>query len=180
MKMDDMIRYGLLALGIGCTAAVDAADRGGFLGAGIGRSDIDSSSGGFSFEDDDTGWKIFGGYKFNPNIAVEAFWVDLGEFSDTVLGVPVKLEVDGIGIAGVGILPLNERFSVIAKLGVWAWEADASAGPVSGDDDDSDIMLGLGGEFNFTEALSARAEWERYSADDDDADLLGVSVVFSF
>lgn len=41
-------------------------------------------------------------------------------------------------------------------------------------------MFGLGGSYSFTAAFFVRAEWERYKADDDDADLFGVTGIINF
>ena len=179
MKMKGSLQLCLLVLALGCLPAA-AENTGFYAGAGIGFSELDAGGGGISFDDDDTGWKLFGGYDVSPNIAVEVFWVDLGDFSDTVLGVPVKFEVDGIGAAGVGSLPVSDMFSVHAKLGIWAWDAEARAGAVSADDDGADIMFGLGGSYTPGGAFSVRLEWERYTADSDDADLFAISGVYHF
>ena len=72
--------------------------------------------------------------------------------------------------------------SVFGKLGIWSRESDlsVSAPGVSTDDDGTDVMFGLGGSFSFANAFSVRAEWERYKADDDDADLFGVTDIINF
>ena len=159
---------------------------GAYVGAGAGRSDIDASDNGVSFEDSDTGWKVFAGYAFNEYFAVEGAWVDFGDFNDNIfdpffgISLPVSLDLDGFSVSGVGSYPIGESASVFGKVGVWSWDVDAKALGISSDDSGTDVMFGVGGSYSFTDALSVRAEWERFKADSDDADLISISGVFSF
>jgi len=165
-----------------------SAYAGAYIGAGAGRSDVDADAGISSFSDTDTGWKIFGGYAFNKYFAVEGAWVDLGDFSDTVpdplFSIPTKtsLGLDGFAVSGVGSYPVNEAFTVFGKLGIWSWESDVSISALgfSEDENGTDVMFGAGASYNFTKAISVRAEWERFTADSDDADLFSISGVYSF
>ena len=183
------IRFGMLAVSIVISGTVFADAF--YAGGGVGQSEIDADAGFSSFSDTDVGWKIFGGYMFNKYFAVEGAWVDFGDFSDTVVN-PVflsparaKLELDGFAISGVASYPVNEAFSVFGKLGVWAWSSDVKIAIVPGfsvdtDDDGTDVMFGAGGSYHFTQAISVRAEWERFTSDGDDADLLSISGVYKF
>ena len=157
-----------------------------YIGGGMGRSDVDVSDGGISFDDTDTGWKIFAGYKFNEYYSVEGAWVDIGDFDDnqyvSLFGmvVPVSLEIDGFAVSGIGSYPIGDSAAVFGRLGVWSWNSDASVFGFSSSEDGTDVIFGLGGIYNFTDALGVRAEWERYKAGGDDADLISISGVFSF
>ena len=179
-------RFGMLAVSMVLSGSVVADAF--YAGAGLGRSDIDADEGGSSFDDTDISWKILGGYRFTDNIALEAAWVDLGDFSDNVYypspGITAKTSIDinGLAVSGVGSLPVGESAAVFGKLGIWSWDSDSSvpALGVSPDDDGTDVMFGIGGSYSFTNAFSVRAEWERYKADDDDADLFGVTGIIDF
>jgi OOP family OmpA-OmpF porin len=125
--------------------------------------------------------KIFGGYKFTPNFAVEGAWIDLGEISASGGGATITGEVDGLQLAAVGMFPINPQFGVFGKVGVYMWDATVSApgfGSVS--DDGSDIMFGAGVNWNFAQRFGLRAEWERFDIDGDDVDFLSVGVQFNF
>ena len=182
------IRFGILAASIvfSGTAFADAF----YAGGGGGQSDVDVDTGFSSFSDTDTGWKIFGGYMFNKYFAVEGAWVDLGDFSDTVID-PVlflpgkaKLELEGLAVSAVGSYPINEAFTIFGKLGIWAWDSEVKLSlfglPIKADEDGTDVMFGAGGSYHFTKNISVRAEWERFKADSDDADLLSISGVYKF
>lgn len=171
----------LFALGI---APAAAQDTGFYVGAGVGQATTDLCDdlgiGGVNCDDTDTGMKIFGGYKFNPNFGIEAGLVDLGEVSITGPGGTATIEVDGFQFAAVGVYPINPKFSMFGKLGLYMWDASFSAPGFSESDDGTDLTFGVGVAWNFMRNLSLRGEWERFDLDDVDADLLSASIVFTF
>lgn len=192
MKTIRIIAAGLLLTGAWMAAAPAAAQA--YIGFGAGKSDYDSgnmipdliTSG--SVDGKDTGYKLFGGYQFNPHFAVELAYVDLGEagYSGTFFGAPVtggSLETWGLNASAVGIVPLGASFELFGKIGIFGWESkarDVTGGvPFSGEADGGDVSFGLGMAFNFTRNVSLRAEWERFRAVDD-IDLLSLGLAFKF
>lgn len=178
----------------GVLAASQAAAQ-GFLGAGIGQSDIDPSitrglidSG--TVDGKDTGWKVFGGAMVSPYFGLEFAYVDLGKmaYNGTFRGIPVtdgRLEVSGLNFAFLGSYPVTRQLSVFGKLGLFLSEAkfgDTIGGlPSSGSEEMTDISFGLGAGFDFTRNLGLRAEWERFNLEDgDSADLFSVGLVLRF
>jgi len=165
-----------------------------YLGFGVGKSDYDRGNAvpdlitSGSFDGKDTGFKIFGGYQFNPHFAVELAYVDLGKasYSGNFGAVPVtggSLETWGLNVSAVGILPLSPSFELFGKIGLFGWESkarDITGGlPFSGTADDADVSFGLGMAFNIAKNVSIRAEWERFKAVDD-IDLLSLGLAFKF
>lgn len=152
-------------------------------GAGLTASDLcnDIAGPGVNCDDEDTGLKLFGGYKFTPNFAAEAAWVDLGEVSASGPGGSATVEADGFQVAALGMFPINPQISLFGKLGAFMWDANVttSAGFTVGDDG-TDIMLGFGGMWNITQRIGLRAEWERFDVDSEDVDFLSVGVQFNF
>ena len=161
------------------------------------------SVGGTSFESDiarglltsgrvdtsDTGFKIFGGYEFNRNFALELAYIDLGRArysgfagSDPVVGG--KVEVTGVNLSAVGSWPVAPTVDVFGKIGFLSWEdkaSDVTAGsPFSDKIDGTDLSFGFGASFHITRNVSARVEWERFRVDKTDADLFSVGAVFKF
>jgi OOP family OmpA-OmpF porin len=162
--------------------------------ADIGDCDLDISC---SSDDTDTGWKIYGGYQFNPNGAIEFGYVDLGKAkasgTDSFLGVTsVDWETTGFTAALVGSLPVGQNFGLMGKLGLFHWDLDVNVSSSvfgSGSDSSSgtDMTYGLGLKYDFSKTVGARAEWDRFKdvGDDNttgqsDVDLLSVGVVFKF
>jgi len=198
----------LLALtaALGVTSA-QAADTGFYIGGSFGQSQISDFSGSdldselatlgitstTTTDDSDSGWKVFAGYKIMKNLAVEGSYTNLGEATArTVVTTPLAgtfnttLEFESWSISAVGILPLNDQFSLFARLGLNVWNLDGSTtGTGSGSavttgDDGADVVYGLGASYNFSQNLSLRGEWERYDFDGSDVDLLSVGLAWAF
>ena len=177
---------GSLLVAAFCLSAGPAAAQGtGFYAGGsVGRTSVDVcrklGSGLTSCDDTDSGFKLFGGYKFNPNFGAEVAFVDLGEIKATGPGGTARLESDGLQLAAVGRFPINPQFDVFGKLGLFMWDISASGPGGSLSDDGTDIMIGAGVSWHFTRQLSLRGEWERFDIDGDDVDLLSVGLQFNF
>jgi len=204
----------LLALAVFASPfAVAAADLPGwYVGANIGQSlaKIDNTritgsllGNGFSSatiddDDRDTGYKFFGGYRFNQYFSMEGGYFDLGKFGFTATTVPAGTFSGSIGLKGVnldaiGRLPITDKFSVFGRLGInnaQARDQFRSTGAVlAGDSNprkrDTNIKFGAGLQYDFTEALGVRAEVERYRINDavgnkGDVDLVSFGLVYRF
>lgn len=156
-------------------------------------------------DESDTGFKIFGGYQFNPNIAVEIGFADLGRYSVTrnvtapVVGAAVgSVKASGVFLDAVGTLPIQENLSLLGRIGAFYSETKASfaaTGAVvfaagtntSPKESETNLKLGLGAQYNFTKTVGLRGEWERYfklgktgTTGEGDVDLFSLSVVFKF
>lgn len=155
-----------------------------FAAAAVGNSDAN-----VGFLDDDTGFKVAGGYSFSENWAVSLEYVDLGELDVDAsalgfFGVNSSLEADGFNLSVIGILPVNDSFDLFAKVGAFNWdiEAKASSGGFSAseDEDGTDISWGLGAAYNFSDNFSVTAEFQRFDIDEDEIDLISGGVIFRF
>jgi OOP family OmpA-OmpF porin len=182
MKMNvisGVIGAALFAMGM-CAAQ---AESGPYVGANFGQSSIDLCSGlaVTGCDDDDTGWKVYGGYDINPYFAVEAGYADLGDFSVAIPGITVTGEYDGMFIDAKGSLPIGDAFSVFAKLGVLFWDVEGANAAVGYSEDGSDLSYGLGAEYMFTSQFGGRAEWQQFQdVDGDDVTLWTGGAVFKF
>ncbi|EPC02851.1 hypothetical protein L861_23865 [Litchfieldella anticariensis FP35 = DSM 16096] len=177
-----------------------------YLGAGIGQSKLDNdtldflSDAGANTDDSDTGYKLFMGYDFGPNFALEASYLDFGDFtasaSGFIDGTPAsanaKLNIDGFGLGLLGRLPIQGGFSIHAKVGLIAWDAELSGKAIydgetvfeaSEGADGTDHFYGVGAEYVINRVM-VRAEYERYdlsdSGEDFTIDLLSGSVGYLF
>jgi OOP family OmpA-OmpF porin len=155
-----------------------------------------------SDSDRDTAFKLLGGYKFNKNFAVEGGYFDLGQFSYTATTIPPALagtlsgnaRINGLNIDAVGFLPITEKFSAFARVGLtYAQVKDSfsSTGAVatpanpSPSKDSANYKFGLGVQYDFTESLAMRVEAERYRIDDaigntGDVDMYSLGLVYRF
>lgn len=157
------------------------------LGAGFTTTDEDDS---------DSGYKLFGGYQYNRNFAVEGGFFDLGEFeytaSDGTGTLSSNLEVKGINLDLVGIVPFTEKFSGFGRVGANYAEVKNSfsgtgtvTAPSGSKDRDWNPKVGLGLQYDFNESWGMRAEVERYRIDDavgnhGDIDLASLGLVYRF
>lgn len=161
------------------------------LGSGFATSSI-------SNDDRDTGYKLFAGYKYNRNFAVEAGYFDLGEFGFSATTVPPgtlngRIKLKGVNLDAVGILPINEKLSAFGRIGVSYADAQDSfsgTGAVSvlntnPSKRQANLKFGGGLQYDFTPALGMRVEAERYRINDavgskGDIDLLSLGLVYRF
>jgi OOP family OmpA-OmpF porin len=139
-----------------------------------------------NFDDQDSAWKGFAGYRFTPWFAVELNYADLGEHStDTRFDggdppspgqVIIRRQVKGFGADLLLHAPFNPMWSIFGRLGIFRADMDASAqlgGNVvfpgstetfrSTSQRENITRYGIGGDFNFMRNLTARLEWERYA-----------------
>ncbi len=161
------------------------------LGSGFATNSI-------SNDDRDTGYKLFAGYKYNRNFAVEAGYFDLGQFGFTATTVPAgtlngRIKLKGVNLDAVGILPINEKFSAFGRIGVAYAEAQDSfsgTGAVNvlnsnPSKREANLKYGGGLQYDFTPSLGMRFEAERYRINDavgskGDVDLLSLGLVYRF
>lgn len=185
--------------------------KGWYLGANAGQStsridnmrivngllEAGSSVSSFSEDGTDFGYKLFGGYQFNKNFAIEGGYFNLGEFdfAATVLPNTINgiIEIEGINLDLVGFLPISEKLSFFARAGVNYAETEdnfSSTGlaPLiinKASERDTNGKFGAGLQYDFNEALAMRFEAERYRINDgvgntDNADLISLGLVYRF
>lgn len=191
-----------------------AADTGGYIGVSVGTSkaDIDQGEldrslaslgvgGTTTIDDKDTAFKIYGGYQFNRNFAIEGGYTNLGKFtSNTIITSGGSGTLSGewkawsLDFTAVGILPLGESASLFGRAGVSAWSlntdfrASGPGGVSTFSESSSGVsgLLAIGGAYNFTPQFGLRAEFERhFSVGNDDTgksdiDLITVGLVYRF
>ena len=144
-----------------------------------------------------TGYKIFGGYQYNKNFALEAGYFNLGEFGYTATTPPSrtltgKIKLQGLNLDAVGMQPINDRFSVFGRLGLnYAQAKDSFTNSVSAptnpnpSKDSINYKAGVGVQYDFNKSLGMRVEAERYRINDavgsnGDIDLYSLGLVYRF
>lgn len=189
-----------------------AADSGWYGGLGIGQSrariddaQINAELQGLGLattsmtdDDRDVGYKVFGGLKINKNLAFEAGYFNLGEFGFTATTSPTgtltgNTKLSGFNLDVLGILPLAGKFSAFGRIGAqYAQAKDAYAGTgavvVTNPNPRkraTNYKAGLGIQYDFTDTVGLRGEWERYRINDavgnhGNIDMLSVGLVIMF
>ena len=147
-------------------------------------TDCDSSETSFA-------WKIFGGWRWNRYVSLEAGFANLGEAKgDTLIfGQDVNGEISSTALFAelVGSIPLGTKIRLFGKLGVANISAELNTdlfavplgglAPTSLSEDSTEAVYGTGLEFGFTQNLMGRMEWERFDFEDG-IDLLSASLVY--
>lgn len=189
-----------LCLALAALAAAPLANAGWYAGFGVGNSKTDkelvsnrestvvnASVAGSSFDDKDFGFKAFGGYRFNPWLAVEINYADLGETkltTDILTSNPVQSgtavlyrKITGFGADVVVSAPIGERASVFGKVGAVRSRLEANtqlAGAIvftNGNPQDRERTItlnetvtrfGLGADWMFNQNAGIRIEYERW------------------
>jgi OOP family OmpA-OmpF porin len=152
---------GAAAMAVSAGAFAQApADTGFYIGAEISNTDVGSG-------DDDVGFKLLGGYRFNRYVAAE---LGYGLLYDKG-GVEVK----ALEAVAVGMFPIANQFSVLGKLGV----ANVDVKVPGGSDDKTEITWGVGVQYDLNRNLGVRLLWQRYETDEA-IDLLAAGVTYRF
>lgn len=176
---------GLAALAMMVGAAANAANQEGFyVGAGFGQASTQDDATGFDQEE--TGFKVFGGYTFNRYVGAEAAYFDGGEMSQNLgSGLTLDAQFTGLNFSLLGRLPLNESFTVFGKAGFATYDVDATLRlngtviQVSDDDEVEDIFYGVGAALSFG-PFDVRAEYEAIDLEDAEFNIMSVSGVYRF
>lgn len=171
----------LLAALLSGTAAVAQADEALYGGVGIGSAtqkiDIDLPQSGRK-----VGAKVYLGYQFNENFAVEGAYTYLNKttfsLSTAEAGNSVSFNYKTTGhlfsVAATGFLPINDQFSLIGKAGIGIYHSRGTAsanenGPDfmytatgSGNKTTATPVIGVGAEFTVNKGMAIRGEYEYF------------------
>lgn len=192
----------LMIASILAATSLSTVAEGGYVGAAYGQVSVDIDAppiAGLTLSQDEKGkaFKVFGGYDFHNNLAVEIGYLsasDMGaSYSSGAFNAGADLEASGFFADLVGKLPVSESFTLFAKLGIARMKLEAeptglAAGVVASESDNSTSpRFGIGAEYNLNKQFGLRAEFERTSdvGDKDnigesDVDYLGVAATFKF
>jgi OOP family OmpA-OmpF porin len=168
-----------------------AADDGWYVLGSAGTTkihDIDTTGiPNASVDDTGTGFKVGGGYMFTKNIGVEAAYVDLGKATVSSGGQTVDLKASGEVVAALLVWPLNDKFSLLGRLGFINATVKISGPGGSVDSTDVKGTYGVGAAFNFNPQLGVRLDFDRYSklgdsstTGESNVDMLSLGVFYKF
>jgi OOP family OmpA-OmpF porin len=156
-------------LGIAAMASSSAyasTDMPGFyLGGSVGQAkERNACVNTISCSDTDTGLKVFAGYQFNRNLALEGGYIDFGKASLTFPGANLTIKAKAYTLAAVGMIPLANGFALFGKAGAYRTELKAAgtAVPAPFTVRNSGLTYGIGGQWNVAKNLDLRLEYERF------------------
>ncbi|WP_425259587.1 OmpA family protein [Rubrivivax sp. RP6-9] len=153
---------------------------------------------GFTADNRDKAYRVFGGYQFNRHVGVEAGYFNLGRFGYSATTTPAgrldgQIKLDGPHLDLVGTLPMTERLSFLARVGVHGARArdqftgSGAVGVLNANPrkTEANYKLGAGLQYAFSPGFALRGELDRYRVNDavgnkGDVDTVTVSLVFPF
>jgi len=113
------------------------------------------------FDEDRNLWEAYIGFAFNPYLALEFDYTDLGTIENSV----ASAEIDGWSPVLVASLPLTSTFDLYGKVGRYYWDADVSALGFSDTLDGDENLYAVGARFNIADPLQLTLEYTRYNVD---------------
>ncbi|MFZ5523619.1 MAG: outer membrane beta-barrel protein [Pseudomonadota bacterium] len=114
---------------------------------------------------------VFGGYKVNPDFAIEAGYIDLGRFGN--------VKASAADVSALFYYPGDESFSLYAKISYasTAWKLPGQA------QHNSSFTHGFGFRYNISPLTTIRFAWDRYMIGNPDVlnvDVLSVAGIYGF
>jgi OOP family OmpA-OmpF porin len=154
---------------LGSTAAVAGPF---YVGASVGKTDLQVNDLGGSFSSSATTYKAFAGFRFMKFFGIEGGYVDFGSQEDSDAGTDLSVDATAWDAFAVGILPFGKHFEMFAKAGLFRWERSTdSSGAVadSSSDTGTNPVYGVGAAFKIMKHLAVRLEYEKFKMNDIDS-----------
>ena len=196
-------RLGWIVLALVFSTQIHASDYTGYVGLSLGSTEVNfknvQTAAGATLDTEDSAFKIFGGVNLHENFALEGSYIDFGEavltmpFGSvlTVNGVSVvsigatgvaKSTADALALAGVvkGDVGIAEFFF---KGGMHRWESEFTSNfsnVANSSTDGFDLFFGLGTNIEVSDAFAIRLEYENYTLEDDDIDVMTLGGIYRF
>ncbi len=133
------------------------------------------------------------GYRFTPNFAFEASWLELGEADIPIhdrFGNEIaqsQFGVDGTQLALIALIPLGNEFSFFGRFGVLTWDQESSNITTShliqtnnDNGDDSDLVYGAGLMWHVDDRIDFRLQYQGIDIVGDDIENLSAGITYSF
>ena len=158
--------------------AANAGNKTGpYVGGSLGYANTDVSEGEYDFDDDDLGFKFFGGYNFGVipllDLAIEGSYVDFGEAGDSG---NTDVDITGWDVFGMAALNLGP-IGVFGKVGQIWWNSDSEIGSL--DESGNDMAYGVGVRFQIG-SFGIRGEYEYFDLDTANLGMFSAGVSWTF
>jgi hypothetical protein len=184
----------------------NAADNNWYSGISLGTSTVETgvsnTTGTARLDEDDSGFKIHIGKKINKTISVEGFYADFGEASltgntgdnfdlggttyvFTTNNAKIATTVTGIGANAKFTHAFSDKSSISGRIGIMLWDVTASVSGASiasstASSDGTDLFYGVGYKYNFNNKYAFTVDYDLYTADDADLNMVAVGVSYNF
>lgn len=163
-----------------------------YIGASVSSTEVNLSDSNHeliakrypSIDGKDKGFKAIVGYRAFKYLALEAFYVDLGEVTASRLipaGVhTLTISTKSVGVVALGIIPVTDKLEFFVKLGAHDMKTEfRSTYRINEEKEGVDLTYGAGVSYALG-PVSLRAEVDRYELGRDSVDALSAGFVFNF
>jgi len=157
----------VVALLIGSVASAGVVnERGGYVGGALGITEFDDDGAfsGLNFDDKDTSFTIYGGYRFLKYFSLEGRLMNLGSYTVSGIG-SVDIDTTAATINAVGIIPFGQSgWELHGQLGLGIINLDVEG--LDGEDE-SIGSAGIGIRFTPIRNMSITFQIDAYVWEDD-------------
>lgn len=134
-----------------------------FFGGSFGQAEADGfCTGSTNCNNEDTSWKIYGGYTLNELMDVEVAYHSIGDLNRTTDEGTETSELSAVSVSAVGKYEINDTIEAFGKVGAASWTSSNTSGEADG----ISLTYGLGAKVSMNENMRIRAEWETVSGVD--------------
>ncbi len=159
-----------------------AADRGLYLGGGVGLYTLDINN--TNFDDNASVAKVIAGLRISDNLAIEGDYQKLFETKDDLFGSDAELKADAYTISIRPILPLTGFLDLYAKIGYTFYKFESKGEflgvDIGAEESERDFTYGAGVDLHVSKRLSLRGEVTRIDIQDADINLITAALLFRF
>ena len=147
-----IVRWPVLCLTTGLALAAHANPTGSpwYLGLALGKTQVEDFSSNSVRHDFIVGWKP------GRHVGLEGSYINLGRHEDAAAPDPL-LRVNGFGGAVLGLLPLNDRSTVLARFGLQKLDIERN---YEGHETEPARIIGLGAEWKLADRWTVRGEFQ--------------------
>jgi len=147
------------ALAVSPGAPAQQPATGWYIGGDVGQASFAG--------EDDTAFKLLGGYQINRHFAAEGAYSWLSDKNGA--------EITAFELVAVGSFPLASQLSVLGRLGF----TNAYIESPTVDQEKVELTYGIGLQYDMTPKLGIRGQWQRYDTDEE-IDLFSIGVLWRF
>ena len=153
----------------------------GYVGIGLGQSEINQGL----FGEYGNAFKVFGGWRMHPHLAIEAAYLNFGNPSQNLFGIETQYEASAVAAWAKGLWPVSKNIDLFGKAGLAHWKVDETTTvfgfpPSKSTTNGTNFAWGLGVIFNHWEKVSMQLEYEDINSDLDTITLWSISALYKF
>lgn len=157
-----------------------------YVGGSVGSSHTNlDCAGATSCNSNGTAFKIFGGYKFTPNIAGEISYFDLGKPKATVGSNELTINASGLGFGVAAFGDFAPQWKGVARLGIASTSTKVTITGTGSDTDRSTnayVGFGVGYEIQKGLTLDGTLDFTRlkYASESANVRVISLGLTYAF